>query len=125
MILPNSGYTPKEALEYSQRAFDILGQQNIVNAYIYDTQGYLLALCGRVDEGNKPAEQGGRIKRQATRASLPTSITTSVKRIWLFRRRSPAMPSVRTGEPRKSWFSPRTWRTNRSMLILRTRLKRL
>ncbi len=51
MILPNSGYTAKDALEYSQRAYNLLDQQGQANAYISDTQGYLLVLVGRVDEG--------------------------------------------------------------------------
>lgn len=51
MILPDSGYSPGEALQYSQKAFDLVQQNGEVNAYIYDTQGYVLFLAGRVQEG--------------------------------------------------------------------------
>jgi tetratricopeptide (TPR) repeat protein len=51
MILPNSGYQPKEALTYSEQAFKQVQQSGDVNAYIYDTQGYVLVLTGRVQDG--------------------------------------------------------------------------
>jgi tetratricopeptide (TPR) repeat protein len=51
MILPNSGHTPKEAMEYSARAFKLVTQSTEVNPYIYDTQGYVLVLNGQAQEG--------------------------------------------------------------------------
>ena len=51
MILPNSGYSAKDALPYSEKAFKVLEQSGTVDPYIYDTQGYVLVLAGRVPEG--------------------------------------------------------------------------
>jgi tetratricopeptide (TPR) repeat protein len=54
MILPDSGFKPQEALPYSQKAFNIVQQDPNYAAfqpYIYDTQGYVLVLCGNVQEG--------------------------------------------------------------------------
>jgi tetratricopeptide (TPR) repeat protein len=51
MILPKSGYKPEDAIKYSKQAYDQFEQRGEVNPYIYDTQGYMLVLVGRVDEG--------------------------------------------------------------------------
>jgi Flp pilus assembly protein TadD len=51
MILPNSGFSAKDALEFSTRAFRIVEQTGGVNAYIFDTQGQILILNGRFQEG--------------------------------------------------------------------------
>jgi Tfp pilus assembly protein PilF len=42
---------PQEALTYSGRAFDDLRRAGRVDPYIFDTQGWLLILNGRVDDG--------------------------------------------------------------------------
>jgi tetratricopeptide (TPR) repeat protein len=51
MILPKSGYKAEDAIKYSKQAYDQFEQRGEVNPYIYDTQGYMLVLVGRVDEG--------------------------------------------------------------------------
>ncbi|HWP40872.1 MAG TPA: tetratricopeptide repeat protein, partial [Tepidisphaeraceae bacterium] len=51
MILPNSGYTPQDALVYSQKAYDIMERAGRVEPMIHDTHGYVLVLNGRVEEG--------------------------------------------------------------------------
>jgi tetratricopeptide (TPR) repeat protein len=51
MILPNSGFTPRDALQHSQKAFDLLQQGGQSNPYINDTHGYVLVLNGRLEEG--------------------------------------------------------------------------
>jgi tetratricopeptide (TPR) repeat protein len=42
---------PKQALDYSQRAFDLSVKSGRMNPRIYDTQGWVLLLNGRIDEG--------------------------------------------------------------------------
>jgi tetratricopeptide (TPR) repeat protein len=42
---------PQKALEYSQRAYDIVQKSGRVEPLIYDTQGWALILNGRVDDG--------------------------------------------------------------------------
>ncbi len=42
---------PKKALEYSQRAYDLVQQTGRVEPMIYDTQGWVLILNDRVDDG--------------------------------------------------------------------------
>lgn len=55
MMLPNSGYSPNDALKYSQRAVDLVEQGGAalldMKPYILDTHGYALILAGRVEEG--------------------------------------------------------------------------
>lgn len=51
MLLPKSGFAPKEALPYSEKAYNILVAKHEVNPYIFDTHGYVLVLLGRLDEG--------------------------------------------------------------------------
>lgn len=51
MILPGSGYTATQALEYSTKAYRIVEQTGVVNPYIYDTQGQVLVMAGRIQEG--------------------------------------------------------------------------
>jgi tetratricopeptide (TPR) repeat protein len=51
MILPNSGYSAKDALEFSTRAFNLTDQAGQTDPMIDDTQGYILVLSGRADEG--------------------------------------------------------------------------
>jgi tetratricopeptide (TPR) repeat protein len=51
MILPNSGYTAKDALEYSTKAYTLTQNIGKNDAMIDDTQGYILVMLGRVDEG--------------------------------------------------------------------------
>lgn len=53
MILPNSGYTPREAMEFSERAYKLLADKKQVNSYIYDTHGNVLVLGGRLQDGIK------------------------------------------------------------------------
>jgi tetratricopeptide (TPR) repeat protein len=42
---------PQQALAYSQRAFDASSKTGRVNARVYDTQGWVLVLNNRVDDG--------------------------------------------------------------------------
>jgi tetratricopeptide (TPR) repeat protein len=42
---------PEEGLKYSQRAYDDLQKANRVEPRVYDTQGWVLILCGRTDDG--------------------------------------------------------------------------
>ncbi len=57
MILPKSGYSAKEALEFSTKAYDQVSKDPVLNhdaniaPFIYDTQGYVLVLSGRMQDG--------------------------------------------------------------------------
>ncbi|MCC7351947.1 MAG: tetratricopeptide repeat protein [Phycisphaerales bacterium] len=42
---------PEQALTYSQRAYKIMEQRGIMMPLVLDTHGWVLTLCGRVDEG--------------------------------------------------------------------------
>ena len=42
---------PADALAYSTRAYDLVRKSSGVNSYVFDTQGWMLILAGRVDEG--------------------------------------------------------------------------
>src|SRR3954453_19536088 len=57
MILPNSGFTPQDAIKYSQQAYLQFQQRGEVNPYIYDTQGNMLVLTKRPDEGIQILQQ--------------------------------------------------------------------
>jgi tetratricopeptide (TPR) repeat protein len=51
MILPNSGFTAKDALPYAEKAHKIMEQLGHTEPLISDTYGYVLVLTGRFDEG--------------------------------------------------------------------------
>ena len=42
---------PQQALDYSQRAYDLSVKSGRMNPRIFDTQGWVLLLNGRLDEG--------------------------------------------------------------------------
>jgi tetratricopeptide (TPR) repeat protein len=51
MIMANSGFTPKDAIAYSQKAHELLQQAGKSDPFVLDTHGYLLVLNGKVEEG--------------------------------------------------------------------------
>ncbi len=42
---------PRQALEFSQRAYDVIQKRGVLNPLILDTHGWILVLSDRVDEG--------------------------------------------------------------------------
>jgi tetratricopeptide (TPR) repeat protein len=50
-MLPQSGAAPKDALAYSQRAFDEMIKANTYEAEIADTHGWVLIEAGSLDQG--------------------------------------------------------------------------
>jgi tetratricopeptide (TPR) repeat protein len=54
---------PQEGLQYSQRAYDLMQKGNRRDALIFDTHGWILTLCGQVDEGIDVLRKANEIKQ--------------------------------------------------------------